>query len=308
MLTALIRPTPPQHRPITLARWQGAGLALLLATTGVLAQPAAKPASAKPASTKPANAKAPAGTMAKPASARQKLKNEATGLALASETAETIDELQLAIAARVLTGNVDCEFNQRISVLPLAGKRGFFTVTYFSSPHKSQRYSMAPRETATGAVRLEDKAAGVVWLQIPTKSMLMNARAGQRMVDGCLHAEQRIAVAAAAAAGAAPVQGIGIVAQPPQMATPAPVVVAPAVVPIEAALPAAGIPAAVAPDAGTPAAVTPAAVTPAIAAPPALPDPSSDTAAPAPPAPPVPPTPPAADITAAPVPPSAATR
>jgi len=61
-----------------------------------------------------------------------------------------------------------------------------------------------PEETTTGALRLEDKKAGIVWLQIPSKSMLMNARIGQRMVDGCMHAEQRAATAAVEAAGRKP--------------------------------------------------------------------------------------------------------
>jgi len=40
--------------------------------------------------------------------------------------------------------------------------------------------------------------------------MLMNAKLGQRMVDNCMHSEQRAAMAAVAGAA----QGIGIVAQP----------------------------------------------------------------------------------------------
>ena len=283
MPTAPARTTPLKHRLATLACWHGAGLALLLTTAGVLAQPATRPAAKQ--ATKPQATTAKTSKVAKPASDRQKLKNEATGLALASETAETIDELQLAIAARVLTGSVDCDFNQRISVVPLAGKSGFFTITHFTAPYKSQRYTMAPRETATGAVRLEDKAAGVVWLQIPTKSMLMNARAGQRMVDSCLHAEQRIAVAAAAAAGPAQGEGIGIVAQlqapavvPVQMPAEVPVQM-PAEVPVQVpALPALAAPAVAAPDLVAADLVAPA------------------MALPAPPIPPIPPAPAAAAI------------
>jgi hypothetical protein len=50
---------------------------------------------------------------------------------------------------------------------------------------------VAPEETDTGAVRLEDKKSGVVWIQIPAKSMLMNAKIGQRVADGCVMAEQK---------------------------------------------------------------------------------------------------------------------
>lgn len=83
---------------------------------------------------------------------------------------------------------------------------------------------MLPRETATGAVRLEDPDNGIVWLQIPAKSMLMNARRGQRLVDNCLHAEQRAAVATVTEAG----QGIGIMASA-QPAASAAATLAPAV-------------------------------------------------------------------------------
>jgi hypothetical protein len=30
-----------------------------------------------------------------------------------------------------------------------------------------------------------------MWLQIPSKSMRMNSKIGQRMVDSCTHVEQR---------------------------------------------------------------------------------------------------------------------
>lgn len=130
---------------------------------------------------------------AKAATPRQVLKSAASDLALASATAEAIDDAQLGIAARVLTGDAQCEFNQRITVLPDPDQPGYFRVAY-----KNQRYRMVPRETTTGAVRLEDPAAGIVWLQIPTKSMLMNTRIGQRLVDACTHAEQRVALAAVA--------------------------------------------------------------------------------------------------------------
>jgi hypothetical protein len=50
---------------------------------------------------------------------------------------------------------------------------------------------MVPQPTTSGAVRLEDRHAGILWLQIPAKSMLMDLRAGRRLVDDCLLPEQR---------------------------------------------------------------------------------------------------------------------
>jgi hypothetical protein len=96
---------------------------------------------------------------------------------------------QLEIASRVLTGNANCEFNQQVSVHPVDGKPGHFHVGF-----KNATYTMVPQETTTGAVRLEDKKAGVVWIQIPSKSMLLNGKIGQRMVDSCTQSQQRAAL------------------------------------------------------------------------------------------------------------------
>lgn len=182
----------------------------LLLATGAAAQQPAKPA--KAAASKPA-------AKPTPATAKQKAADAAKGLALATETSEAINANQLDIAARVLTGTADCEFNQKVAVQPVEGKAGYFTVS-----HQGRHYRMVPRETSTGAVRLEDPVNGIVWLQIPAKSMLMNTFRGQRLVDSCMHSEQRAAVEAAKAAGQSAAQGIGIVPQAPAM----PVAAAPA--------------------------------------------------------------------------------
>jgi hypothetical protein len=46
--------------------------------------------------------------------------------------------------------------------------------------------------TLTGAIRLEDAAAGVVWLQLANKSMLMSQKLGKRLADACASADQLI--------------------------------------------------------------------------------------------------------------------
>jgi hypothetical protein len=116
---------------------------------------------------------------------------------------DTLSEDQLAAALRVNRGDAQCEFNQTVKIQPHPDRAGFFQVLF-----KNQVFTMAPEPTTTGAVRLEDKRNGMMWLQIPTKSMLMNSKIGQRMVDSCTHAEQRAVVAANAAD---PNGGIGIV-------------------------------------------------------------------------------------------------
>lgn len=127
---------------------------------------------------------------AKPSAAQQRA-DKAKGMALATETVQRISEAQLQIADRVHTGDAACEFDQVVSLVRIEGQPGHFKLTF-----KKASYTVVPEETTTGALRLEDKKAGIVWLQIPSKSMLMNSKLGQRMVDNCLHPEQRAAVKA----------------------------------------------------------------------------------------------------------------
>jgi hypothetical protein len=127
---------------------------------------------------------------AKPSAAQQRA-DRAKGLALATETVQRVSEAQLQIADRVHTGQAACEFDQVVSLDRIAEHPGHFRLKF-----KNASYTVVPEETTTGALRLEDKKAGIVWLQIPSKSMLMNSKIGQRLVDNCLHPEQRAAVQA----------------------------------------------------------------------------------------------------------------
>lgn len=164
--------------------------ASLIALTALVASVAASPF-ATAAETPPAKPAAKPLKNRAPATPREQLQSEAKGLAVATTAVEEATQNQLDIAARVLTGRADCEFNQSVQVDAVPEHPGYFRVAFGKAS-----YLMAPEETTTGAVRLVDKNAQVVWLQIPVKSMLMNAKVGQRMVDACQHAEQRAAVEA----------------------------------------------------------------------------------------------------------------
>jgi hypothetical protein len=151
-----------------------------------LAAPLAQAADDKPKAARPA----------KPSPAQERA-DKAKGMALATETVQRISEAQLQIADRVHTGQAACEFNQVVDVDRIADRPGHFRLKF-----KNVSYTLVPEETTTGALRLEDKKAGIVWLQIPSKSMLMNSKIGQRMVDNCMHSEQRAAVQAVEGAAA----------------------------------------------------------------------------------------------------------
>lgn len=97
-----------------------------------------------------------------------------------------LSEEQLSNADRVFTGTASCDAGQSVHVNAVPEHKGYFKLEF-----KGKSYLMAPEVTQTGAVRLEDKKNGLVWLQIPAKSMLMNAKVGQRMVDNCMSQAQK---------------------------------------------------------------------------------------------------------------------
>jgi hypothetical protein len=110
-----------------------------------------------------------------------------------------LSDAQLEIAKRVFTGRTKCEHGQSVDVEAIQDHPGFFHVA-FNGAH----FTMAPEETSSGAVRLFDRNAGVIWLQIPVKSMLMNQKQGHRMIDDCKVPEQAAAVQTASASLTAP--------------------------------------------------------------------------------------------------------
>jgi hypothetical protein len=91
----------------------------------------------------------------------------------------------LAIAQQIHLGLMPCEMGASVRVEADAAAPGYFHVQ-----GKGFRYRMYPVRTHTGALRLEDKKAGAVWLQLANKSMLMDQKKGRRVADDCTHPEQ----------------------------------------------------------------------------------------------------------------------
>ena len=91
----------------------------------------------------------------------------------------------LVIAQQIHQGLMPCEMGLSVRVVADAAAPGYFHVQ-----GKGFRYRMYPVHTNTGALRLEDKKAGAVWLQLANKSMLMDQKKGRRVADECAHPEQ----------------------------------------------------------------------------------------------------------------------
>jgi hypothetical protein len=150
--------------------------AILLASSALFASAACSAATAPAPS-----AKAPAKTTKKPAAKPAEPVVEST-------PDDNLNEGQIAMAGRVLTGVAECEFKQSVKVEALEGHAGNFKLTF-----DKHAYIVQPKETSTGAVLLVDKSDTIEWVQIPKKSMLMNQKEHHRMVDNCQQDAQRVA-------------------------------------------------------------------------------------------------------------------
>lgn len=143
---------------LMLLLWSAASVA----QTPVPAKPAAKPAAKAPA--KPAPPPAPT---LPPASAEQ-----------------------IATAEFAHYGEYQCEFGEVVMVERTPKFEGYVDVK-----HRKITATMKPVLSSTGAVRLEDVKGRLLMLQIASKSMLMDTKLGQRLVDNCVHEMQREAAA-----------------------------------------------------------------------------------------------------------------
>ena len=95
------------------------------------------------------------------------------------------DPPELLIAQQIHQGQLPCELGASVRVEADLLHPGFFHVH-----GKGFRYRMFPVRTSSGALRLEDKKAGAVWLQLANKSMLMDQKKGRRLADECAHPDQ----------------------------------------------------------------------------------------------------------------------
>ncbi|MEO8155810.1 MAG: hypothetical protein ABI605_22325 [Rhizobacter sp.] len=96
------------------------------------------------------------------------------------------DQTQLDAAERTFFGPYECDLKQSIDVGMNPKYPGYVDVKFGKTT-----YTMKPVLSSTGALRLEDVKGVGLLIQIANKSMLMDAKAGKRLVDDCVHEKQR---------------------------------------------------------------------------------------------------------------------
>jgi hypothetical protein len=107
---------------------------------------------------------------------------------------------QVDAAGRVFYGVYDCEFKQTIDIVESPKYPAYVDVK-----HGKAEYLMKPVLSSTGAIRLEDVRGETLMVQISSKSMLLNVKTAQRIVDDCVSPKQRELIEAARVAKAAEV-------------------------------------------------------------------------------------------------------
>lgn len=138
-----------------------------------------------------AQSAAPAKPAAKKVAAKKSAPKAAAAAAPVALPAADAD--QMAAAERTYLGEYQCEFSQSIDVSMNPKANGYVDVR-----HQKHVWTMKPVLSSTGALRLEDVKGQTMLLQIANKSMLMDQKAGRRVVDGCVHEKQKSAALAAA--------------------------------------------------------------------------------------------------------------
>lgn len=176
MASSTARPLPVQPSP-----WLPIAATLTLALASGICHAQASGAPAKPA---PAAAAQPAPKPATKPAAKAAPKAAPAAPAAAALPAASAEQLTAADITHV--GDYACEFDEVVKVAHHPQHRGYVDVQ-----HRKAVYTMKPVLSSTGALRLEDVRGRMLMLQIANKSMLMDTRVGQRVVDGCVHEKQR---------------------------------------------------------------------------------------------------------------------
>ena len=147
-----------------------------------VSQALAQTAAATPAA-KPAVKKAPAKKVVKKAP-----KKEAHPKATAVSSGKKIpleedsdDESSEPEIAGTKTYEFNCELGNKVTIYRNDGDEKYIAIRWDKRVRRLSRVA-----TTTGAKRFENHLAGLVWIGIPAKSMLLDSKKGQQLANECV--------------------------------------------------------------------------------------------------------------------------
>src|SRR5262249_22564456 len=99
-----------------------------------------------------------------------------------AKTADADNHPELAGHTRV---DFNCELGNKVTVYEKTDDNKHIGLQWNKKMHELTRV-----DTTTGANRFEDKDAGLVWINIPAKGMLLDSKKGQQLANECRNNEQ----------------------------------------------------------------------------------------------------------------------
>ncbi|MNK15488.1 hypothetical protein D3C87_336290 [compost metagenome] len=142
------------------------------------AQSTSKEAAKKPATKTVKKAPAKAAAAASPAAAAAAGDDEQEDLGEANIEGSTVT-------------HYNCELGNKITTYNNAGDDKYMAIRWKDKVHRLGRIG-----TSTGANRFENRKAGLVWINIPSKAMLLDSKKGQQLANECRNPDQVKAQAA----------------------------------------------------------------------------------------------------------------
>lgn len=137
-----------------------------------------KDAAKKPATKTVKKAPAKAAAAATPAAAAAAADDEQEDLGEANIEGSTVT-------------HYNCELGNKITTYSNAGDDKYMAIRWQNKVHRLGRIG-----TSTGANRFENRKAGLVWINIPSKAMLLDSKKGQQLANECRNPDQVKAQAA----------------------------------------------------------------------------------------------------------------
>ena len=114
----------------------------------------------------------------------------AAGAAASSNDDDDEDLGEANIESSTVT-HFNCELGNKITTYTNAGDDKYMAIRWKEKVHRLRRVG-----TSTGANRFESRKDALVWINIPTKAMLLDSKKGQQLANECRDPEQTKALAA----------------------------------------------------------------------------------------------------------------
>ncbi|HJW56890.1 MAG TPA: hypothetical protein VJ577_16605 [Burkholderiaceae bacterium] len=107
-----------------------------------------------------------------------------TPLAKSESTATDEDDKEPDTSTSSST-EFNCELGNKLTIYQNASDANHIALRWKHRLHRMSRV-----ETSTGANRFENRKLGLIWIGIPTKSILLDGKKGQQLANECRSAQQ----------------------------------------------------------------------------------------------------------------------